>query len=295
MENNQKCIVPLNDKKCRTSIMLSCKTLCSRLLHALLHSRKARQCLGFVPRFGSFVLVAKPQPIQFPRYPEFAIAHSVRKSASQTRYRSFAALSSGFTLAEIMVVLVILGVLAAITMSISIQNVQKRETLTRFRRAYSLLVDITERSRVENGYPPEGISNETLFNTYFRPYLSISRECGNVWGNKRGNDRCFAGPNGMYGDFYQVILKNGMSLGVRRKAGFGGIMVIVDINGPKKGYSKLGQDTFFFTWASEGQLSCGVACIPHQTSVPELIPGGLDWYANPFFYDSPMWDIVFLC
>ena len=100
-----------------------------------------------------------------------------------------------FTLAELLSVVVILGVVAAIMIPTTIRNTQKRETLTRFKMAYSLLTDITERSRIENGgYPPSNMNTTTIFNTYFRPYLSIAKDCGTT--NQQGDNRCFAGQNG---------------------------------------------------------------------------------------------------
>lgn len=243
--------------------------------------------------------------------------------------------NKAFTLAEVLSVVVILGVVASIMIPTTIRNVKRKETLTRFKMAYSLLTDVTERSRIENGFPSNVASNTDLFNRYFRPYLQVTKDCGtgnfvavyekdedgnDIWyepdadhkskwrkhvsyGWRNPDDyntnRCFAGPLGgiydlngksyewqsSYGDAYKVILKNGMSMSFRRDAGFGGITIYVDIDGPTKGYSKLGQDTFMFTWASPSELGCWEGgCVPHQTNVPELIPGGLWWYANPVYY-----------
>ena len=250
-----------------------------------------------------------------------------------------------FTLAEVLSVVIILGVIASIMIPTTIRNVKRRETLTRLRRAYSLLTDVTERSRIERGFPVNVTSNADLFNRYFRPYLQVSKDCGtgnfvavyekdedgnDIWydqyesdgslkRDKNGNvvrarnhiayawrnpddydnNRCFAGPLGgiydlngrsyewqsSYGDAYKVILKNGMAMSFRRDGGFGGITIYVDVDGPTKGYSKLGQDTFMFTWANTSELGCWAGgCVPHQTSEPELIPGGLWWYANPVYY-----------
>ena len=271
----------------------------------------------------------------------------------------------GFTLAEILSVVVILGVVASIMIPTTIKNVKKRETLTRLKMAYSLLTDVTERSRIENGFPfdvpyvcndkngkpkkdpcyKSPVNNAQLFNIYFRPYLQVTKDCGTgsfvavyekdedgneIWYDQYDSDgnlkldnngnvvkarkhiaytwrnpddyntnRCFAGPLGgiydlngksyewqtSYGDAYKVILKNGMSMAFRINSGFGGITIYVDVDGPTKGYSKLGQDTFMFTWANPTELGCWEGgCIPHQTNVPKLIPGGLWWYANPVYY-----------
>ena len=203
-------------------------------------------------------------------------------------YQKIFGKDKAFTLAEVLSVVVILGVVAAIMIPSTITKVQKRETLTRFRIAYNLLTDITERARIENGgYPPSNMNSTDIFNTYFRPYLSIARDCGT--GNQQGNDRCFAGQNGSWynidngngcgyncNSYYKVILKNGMSLaaGDNSTAGFN---IFVDINGPKKGYSKLGQDVFMFSWVSDSTLAGCASCSPHQSNVPELIPGPIEY------------------
>ena len=197
-----------------------------------------------------------------------------------------------FTLAEVISVVVILGIVAAIIISTTIKNIQKREILTRFQIATSILEDLTQRSLIENGYPNTSSSNNfqtatQIFDTYFRPYLQIAKDCG--MGNQYGDDRCFMGPNGGwfalnngYSDFsaysqysyYKVILKNGMSMAFRTIGGgsAGSLYIVVDVNGPKKGYSKLGQDTFLFTYGNEGQLGCGAVS-------PMLVPGKINFWA----------------
>ena len=253
----------------------------------------------------------------------------------------------GFTLAEIILVLVILGVVAAVAIPSSIQNFRKKEMLTRLKIAYSMLVNVTEQSIIENGFP-RNVSNAEFFNTYLRPYLRVAKDCGSPNreiryktdenGNKIkdengnfikdgykfvneddfDNNRCFAGPSGgiyglndepnennsLYGDSYNVVLKNGMSLSVRsqKNGSFQDNLIFVDLDGPKKGYSKMGQDTFMFTWAGADTLSiCDEDnCKPHQHDVPELIPGFTVWYTrSPSYYMKSStlsdWELLKFC
>ena len=63
----------------------------------------------------------------------------------------------------------------------------------------------------------------------------------------------FASNQGGYGPeyCYKVLLKNGMSLGVNSSISYAySIRFVVDIDGPNKGQSKLGQDVFMFAYYS---------------------------------------------
>ena len=136
--------------------------------------------------------------------------------------------------------------------------------------AYSILDNMTQLSYIENGYPPHNryMTLET-FDKYFKPYLNIQKDCGLRTSSKviRG-DNCFknngfydmdntfnTGGNGGWGFnyYYTAVLKNGMSLAVYSgPQGFNdtSILFIVDIDGPNKGLSKMGQDLFTFGYNS---------------------------------------------
>ena len=199
---------------------------------------------------------------------------------------------SGFTLAETLITLTILGVIATFVVPNIIKNYQKRMTITRLKMAYSMLDSLTQMSYIENKYPPiEASMSKSLFDTYFGKYLNIAKTCG-MWnqtegtmsdGGIFGKTGCFkqgtssqggnpyvnnktgeayvsdmfydldGGDNnqGGYGPsgYFMVLLKNGMSLGVSPNfATQNGYSILIDIDGPKKGDSKLGQDVFQFTY-----------------------------------------------
>ena len=62
-----------------------------------------------------------------------------QKSASHTKFRNCVAHSSAFTLAEVLVTLSILGILASIIVPNVIQQYQKRVTITKLKKAYATL------------------------------------------------------------------------------------------------------------------------------------------------------------
>jgi prepilin-type N-terminal cleavage/methylation domain-containing protein len=87
--------------------------------------------------------------------------------------------SNAFTLAEVLITLGIIGVVAAITLPTLIQNHQKQVTVNKLKKAYSTLSQVVARSYAENGSPFENLSGEVvtadktkeIFETYFLPYF----------------------------------------------------------------------------------------------------------------------------
>ena len=202
----------------------------------------------------------------------------------------FFKLKNGFTLAETLITLTILGVVATVVIPNIIKNYQKRMTITRLKMAYSMLDSLTQQSYIENGYPPIETFSEQDFNNYFGKYLNIVKYCalghrdsdpkgcfrrgtyktslgGEIAKDNNGNelkrdmwtdldgDSYF---NGGYGpnSTYKVILQNGMSLGIANNyARVFAYAIVVDIDGPNKGDSKLGQDVFQFSYSAPAIMS----------------------------------------
>ena len=204
---------------------------------------------------------------------------------SLTEFRSCAAHSYGFTLAEVLITLTILGIVAVIGISSLVQTYKKRMVVSRLKIAYSMLDNMTRMSYAENGYPPNSTVNTEIFYNYFGKYLNIAKDCGTpAYATSYYKSGCFKRmsyrkPNetenakdddgnelkidgwtdldgssynqGGYGQgwYYKVLLKNGMGLGVcLNHAQDHGYSFLVDIDGPNHGDSKLGQDVFQFTY-----------------------------------------------
>ncbi len=215
--------------------------------------------------------------------------------------------ANGFTMAECLIALTIIGIIAMMVIPSTMKKVEREQRLVKFKIAYNLLQTVTTLSLREKDYPPIGTKlsdQEAIFNTYFAPYLKIAKTCGS--GTQQGKDRCFASPNGgfynlngteltgSYGseNFHKVILQNGMSLGYVSPRGgnnfFSSHIFVIDIDGPAKGYSKLGQDTFYFSYASGSQR---MGDFLKEDKGPALIPGGLFFYSNPTFYFPELYNI----
>jgi prepilin-type N-terminal cleavage/methylation domain-containing protein len=87
--------------------------------------------------------------------------------------------SNAFTLAEVLITLGIIGVVAALTLPSVIQSYQKQVTVNKLKKVYSTLSQVVARSYAENGSPFENLSGEVvkadktkeIFETYFLPYF----------------------------------------------------------------------------------------------------------------------------
>ena len=96
---------------------------------------------------------------------------------------------SGFTLAEVLITLGIIGVVAALTLPTLIQNYRKHVVETKLAKFYTTINQAVSRSTVENGEPADWIkdcgSSHTptcsteegieWFKTYMGKYMSISK------------------------------------------------------------------------------------------------------------------------
>ena len=181
-----------------------------------------------------------------------------------------------FTLAEVLVTLSILGVVAAISIPSIIQNYQKQATVSRLKMAYSILDRLTQQSFIENGYPPLP-GNAQIISNYFIKYLNIAKDCRYDGTGCFKNNNIYSldltsfPKNSGYGAdyYYKVLLKNGMSLGIFSSSIHHGYIFVVDIDGPNRGDSRLGQDLFQFSYVSPN--------IPYnQCKNTGLLPGSFD-------------------
>ncbi len=93
-----------------------------------------------------------------------------------------------FTLAEVLITLGIIGVVAAITMPTVINKHRERKTVAKVKKFYSTINQALLMSIKDNGYVDEWdifeINEETgsikndKFASYFKPYLKILKDCG---------------------------------------------------------------------------------------------------------------------
>lgn len=92
---------------------------------------------------------------------------------------------AAFTLAEVLITLGVIGVVAAMTMPTLIQNYQKSQTINRLKSAYSLLNNAIEMAKIDNGlnvnewYIPDAEKPEVsdyFAEHYLIPYLKVIKD-----------------------------------------------------------------------------------------------------------------------
>ncbi len=91
-------------------------------------------------------------------------------------------MKKGFTLAEVLITLAIIGVVAALTIPSVVKNYQKTQTISKLKKVYSSLSQAFNQSQAENGmyqtwetgtYP----GAYEYFEKYWKPYLKVQKRC----------------------------------------------------------------------------------------------------------------------
>src|SRR5574344_204867 len=158
-----------------------------------------------------------------------------------------------FTLAEVLITLGIIGLVASLTIPTLMQNTQKHQTVVALKKTYSTIQQAVARSRVDNGDVPDwdwSLDLSTFLKTYLIPYLSISKDCGQ---NNDVKGECsllskkwLDGENLDYfaTNHYKILLSDGTSIAFYSEPPYICVNIIVDINADKKP-NIAGKDVFF--------------------------------------------------
>ena len=167
----------------------------------------------------------------------------------------------GFTLAEVLITLVIVGIVAAMTIPTMVNNTNKEELRTGLLKGQSSLANALQLyySRTGSKIIPSELEPRTLFDK-IKPYFSVAVSCGwqdCVPANKNYyrnfNNSGYMNPVKL--DDGQLILNNGMTVFIENpNITISNIYMAIDVNGYEKKPNKLGHDLFFFQLNDEGNL-----------------------------------------
>lgn len=165
---------------------------------------------------------------------------------------------AAFTLAEVLITLGIIGVVAALTMPNLIVNYQKQQTVTQLKKAYSTVLQALKLSEIDNGSMEDWnyqLSAKDFYNKYLKNYIKSYQEVPQSEIKKRiiyryvNGDRLTTNAKGTLGNdnSFTAKINNGVFISIdgfysNNKARG----IIFDLNGFAKPnqYSK---DVFAFT------------------------------------------------
>lgn len=174
--------------------------------------------------------------------------------------------NKAFTLAETLVVMGIIGVVAALTIPNLSSSTANKENVARVQKAYSTINEAFERVQAEYGniqrwplrdFGWNGNNDTDFFANRMSEYLKVSKNCA-----RNANQGCMAssvkylnGTSTTSGysavtdadtSAYKMILADGTGLAIQVVSG--SIFMNVDIDGPRKGSGTIGKDWFRFVY-----------------------------------------------
>ena len=191
-----------------------------------------------------------------------------------------------FTLAEVLITLGIIGVVAAMTMPSLITAKQEKATISTIKKNYSIFANALLMAQNDNGeLYTWGITKDAdglnLVSSNLKPYLKIIEDCG--VGEKSD---CAPGDNGKFkdltgrkrtedfssSDYYSFRLNDGTAVAIQLKTKAECISsesscmnFYIDTNG-KKYPNTLGKDIFYFGGYGNGKLrAAGIDHSPSET------------------------------
>lgn len=174
----------------------------------------------------------------------------------------------GFTLAEVLITLGIIGVIAAMTLPALINQTQGKELETGFKKAYSVIQAAFNQMSYDEGQVINAANYpEREFMPVFKKYFQVSKDCG-LHGCEQqssqdddGNILYISQTYKTYNnnpmttrliDDGQIFVNDGMLIMVENIDGL--IWILVDVNGNMKKPNRLGHDLFAFQVMDNGKL-----------------------------------------
>jgi len=243
--------------------------------------------------------VAEPQPNSSMQnlncHPEF-ISGSIRRGnegspLTPTLSRRARGKHAAFTLAEVLITLAIIGVVAAMTIPTLISDYQEKVLVTKVKKMYSLLSNAYQMYLINNAPEKFPLTEEGATKAFetLKPYLKISKDCGTISGRGCIYDNTYLTKKGSIGEnissqliYYKFLLVDGSAMAIRgvNNTSLNNMIIYLDTNGPA-GPNKFGVDTFQFEVNNVG-VSVGSAEAYEATCAP-ADGGGFDcawWVVN---------------
>lgn len=201
----------------------------------------------------------------------YTISDNITLAGNAAQVNSFDNIRlAAFTLAEVLITLGIIGVVAAMTMPSLIANYQKKQTVAQLKKVYTTISQAYIMSENANGPSEDWIDSTQTINTesvkkyvqtYWLPYFKSVQECSKL--GDCSYDTTVKGPNGnedqtLYltgNNRYTIILTDGTMIAFvpfswdadEEKQYWGGNQKFyIDLNGAKRP-NVVGKDIFLFS------------------------------------------------
>ena len=206
---------------------------------------------------------------------------------------------NAFTLAEVLITLGIIGVVAAMTIPTLIKNYQREQTVTQLKKTYSMLSTAIQKYAADSSCIGDlsctgdfsGAYDYIPFGDAIAPYLKLNFNCKDTF-EAKGTERClpvetFSKSNNdawnMLGSSYKLLTLDGVGISISDDEDGNCVSdmgknslknvcgrISIDLNGPKPP-NRWGKDSFEFFITKSGTL------YPN---------GGHDFYYNTEYWDS---------
>lgn len=163
-------------------------------------------------------------------------------------------LYTGFTLAEVLITLGIIGIVAALTIPTLISDYQKNVIISKLKKVYSAFSQLNTTIIKDNGsYEEFGTAYSltdmnSTFDNYIKPNMKILKDCGNTpgdcWANAATKDLWSTSTSSLHNSTYTryFMLSDGTSIAAYLGSA-GELEIWFDINGPS-GKNTFARDVF---------------------------------------------------
>ncbi len=175
-----------------------------------------------------------------------------------------------FTLAEVLITLGIIGIVAAMTLPALIKNYQGYILQNQLKKAYSIIQSAVNKMNYDEGVNASySVYSRNTLMPVLKKYFNIAKDCADAKceikfgvdddGNQTVNDsyhyKTYNGKKmkNYYLDDGQIILYDSMFI-MLEDSNTGLLMISVDVNGYNKKPNRWGQDLFTFQFLNNGKL-----------------------------------------
>ncbi|MCX4275725.1 MAG: type II secretion system protein [Candidatus Gastranaerophilales bacterium] len=175
------------------------------------------------------------------------------------KQKFFTGRKKGFTLAEVLIVLLVIGIIAAFTIPLLVSKINNAKFVTGLQKAAYTFSNMTNVAQIDVKMDNWNfdLPTEDLANEYIKPHLNVAKDCGTKTGegcfgkNYTLRDGTADTDYDNSSDYYKLVTGDGVSIGIKGIQGCTNenpsvcIEYIVDVNGVNPP-NTLGKDVHVF-------------------------------------------------